>query len=171
MSHVWPPEQSPSPLQPHAPEMQTWPARLSLQLVQESPAAPHASVAVPDTQVPDEQQPPLHGSLIPQLLEHVCVSGLQAVPVGQSLTERHPHFEPLDVPEATHAVPEELELQSRQVPLEPHEVGVLPGSHVPPAPQQLPVQVVPPLPQVTSQTPLLHDAVSGQSVRASVQPH
>jgi hypothetical protein len=71
VSHVCPAKQSPSPLQPHAPETQTCPATFLVQLAHASPAAPHASVAVPETQVPDEQQPPLHGSLIPQLVEQV----------------------------------------------------------------------------------------------------
>lgn len=124
------------------------------------------------TQVPDEQHPPLHGSLTPQLLEHACVAGLQAVPVGQSLTERQPHLEPLDVVEGTHAVPDELALQSTQVPLEPQELVVLPGSHVLPEPQQLPTQLVIAFPHVVSHTPAVQEVTSGgQSVNGSVQPH
>lgn len=129
-------------------------------------------VAVPATHVPFEQHPPLQGSLIPQLVEHVWLSGLQAVPIGQSLFATQPHLEPVDVPEGTQAVPLELELQSRHMPLEPHEPLVLPGSHVPPAPQQLPTHDMPPLPQVTSHTPAVHEVTpSAQSVRGSEQPH
>ncbi len=122
--------------------------------------------------MPFEQHPPLHGSLIPQVVEHACVTGLHAVPVGQSLVARQPHFEPLDVPEGTHAVPDELELQSMHVPLEPHEPAVFPGSQVPPEPQQLPTHGVPPLPHVTSHTPAVHDVTPrAQSVKGLVQPH
>lgn len=131
-------------------------------------------VIVPATQVPEAQQPPLHGLLTSQVVEHRCVTGLHAAPAGQSFAALQPQCEPLTDPlPGMHAEPMELAVQSRQVPAEPQELAVFPGSHVPPAPQQLPVQPVPPLPQLTLQTPFCPQVLpKGQSPRFRVeQPH
>jgi hypothetical protein len=79
-------------------------------------------------------------------------------------------LEPLDVPEGTHAVPDELALQSAQVPFAPHEEDVLPGSQVPPAPQQLPAQPFVIALQATWHSPFEQAARRGQSVD-DAHPH
>lgn len=53
--------QSAATLQPHRPLTQALPTLWPAQLVQRPPLAPQAAPAVPVTQVPPEQQPPLQG--------------------------------------------------------------------------------------------------------------
>lgn len=128
--------------------------------------------AVPDTQVPPEQQPPLHASLALQAVEQRCVTGLHAEPCGQSAGALQPQCEPVIAPlPGMHAEPRGLAVQSRHVPPDPHEPAVLPGSHVPPAPQQLPAQAFP-SPQLTVQMPLGPQVLpNGQSSPRFEQPH
>lgn len=101
------------------------------------PLPPHAVSAVPATQVPSEQQPPLQAELpTPQFVLHVFDRRLQALPAGQSPTTAHPQT-PL-----THALPFALFVQSAQAPPPvPHALPADPATHVP-AEQQPPLQFV-----------------------------
>lgn len=94
-SQVWPAKQSPAPLHPQAPARQLLPATLVVQSVQASPAAPHAVADIPVAQVPLAQQPPLQRMLASHDVEHACVSGLQALPAGQSVLVQQPQCGPL----------------------------------------------------------------------------
>jgi hypothetical protein len=119
-------------LQPHAPATQAVPIVLPAQLTHAAPLAPHSLAAVPLTQVPPVQQPPLHGELALQPATQLCVVVLQAEPLGQSLGPLQPQLP------ATHAWPAVAAVQSLQVPL-PHALGALPDAHWPLAAQQPPL--------------------------------
>jgi hypothetical protein len=56
-----------------------------------APDPPQALLAVPATQDPFEQQPPLHVAPVPHDVEHTCVVVLQAWPEGQSAGLLQPH--------------------------------------------------------------------------------
>lgn len=61
-AHAVADEQSPATLQPHVlPPRHACPVVEPVQSVHAPPVSPHALGAVPATQKPDEQQPPLHG--------------------------------------------------------------------------------------------------------------
>jgi hypothetical protein len=118
-------EQSAAELQPHlTPPRHTWPLKLMPQLTHAAPLSPHAPVALPVTQVLPEQQPPLHGEVIEQLVVHL--PPLHAVPVGQSASVAQPHAP------ATQAWPIAFALQSTHCDwAAPHAVGNVPGAQVP----------------------------------------
>jgi hypothetical protein len=50
---------------------------------------PQRCTSSPATQVVPSQQPPLHGAVAEQLIEHFMVFGSQACPVGQSVESVH----------------------------------------------------------------------------------
>ncbi len=82
MSQEDPAGQSAGPWQPHAPERQAWPLALLEQSTHKVPVA-QVVAELPATQAPAEvQQPPLHGWLTSQLVEHLPLR--HACPVGQS---------------------------------------------------------------------------------------
>jgi hypothetical protein len=128
--------QSVGPAQPQLPppvvDKHCPPAVLEVQSAHARPFAPQVPVAVPVTQVPFEQQPPLHGCEGEQLRVHVLVPRLQAWPTAQSLAEEQPHT---CVP-GTHDRPAALDEQSAHaVPGAPHAVCVVPGWQKPPEQQ------------------------------------
>jgi hypothetical protein len=98
VSHAEPAGQSPVPAQPHAPPPPTAPHTAPmLEVVQSThapPAAPHAFEAVPPTQLPPEQQPPLHALVGPHAIAQVCALGSHALPTAQSLAVVQPQLPP-----------------------------------------------------------------------------
>ena len=92
MSHAVFVAQSLDDAQPHAPETQACPSA-ELEQSAQIPTVPQALPLAPPRQVPPviaEQQPLLHGAVEPQVVEHVCVKGSQALPAGQSLAVAQP---------------------------------------------------------------------------------
>ncbi len=139
---------------------------LALQLAQ-LPEVPQAVAVVPIAQVPLEQQPPLQGELLLQLVLQVFCTESQAWPIGQSAALLQPHLP------ATQAGPAALLVQSTHwVPLPPHDLPVVPGSHVPlfaAVQQPEPHGVF--IPQEVTHTLLVHDELPfGQSLNM-LQPH
>jgi hypothetical protein len=118
---------------------------------------------LPAAQLPPEQQPPLHGAVIEQLL--VQLPPLHAVPIGQSAAVAQPHAP------ATHAWPIALAVQSTHCDCAaPHAVACVPAAQVPFAQQA-------PLHGCTDEQLVVHRCVeplqaasTGQSA-APLQPH
>jgi hypothetical protein len=138
VSQAEPAGQSPVMLQPHEPPlaspMQTAPIELDPQGAQAAPESPHLAVAVPSTQVPPEQQPPLHSWVGEQVATHRCVPVLHAESGAQSAGTLQPQAP------ATQACPEPLAEQSRQaLPLPPQALPLIPDEQTVPA-QQPPLQ-------------------------------
>jgi hypothetical protein len=122
--HAVPEGQSFDVVQPQlAPPRQAVPVGLPVQSEQVAPVAPHAAGAVPPTQLPDEQQPPLQVRPPAQLVPQACVEGLHAFPDGQSLDVLQPHC-PL-----THAEPADEAAQLTHAPGVP-QLAVVPA-HAP----------------------------------------
>ena len=118
------------------------------QVPQRPPLTPQAPTVLPVTQVPDEQQPPLHGLDEPQAVEQV--PPLQACPGRQSDAVAQPQ-----VPDDSHARPVALPAQETHAPpLRPHVALPVPGWQLVPS-QQPPLQVRPP-PQPVPHVPELH---------------
>jgi hypothetical protein len=88
-----------------------------------------------------EQQPPLHGWLLSQAVEHEAP--LHADPAGQSPVAPQPHTP------ALHTAPLAEPTQFRQMPLLPHAADAFPVAH---------------LPALASQQPPLHDWFTVQVV-------
>jgi hypothetical protein len=137
LSQAAPDEQSPGLLQPHAPPpatvTQAEPTPFPEQLWHDPPVAPQAPCAVPRTQMPPWQQPPLQGSVGLHEVEQLLVVRLQAFPLGQSLATLQPQPPPMQ------AEPAELPAQLKQaLPVAP-QVGVeVPLLQVEPGDEQQP---------------------------------
>jgi hypothetical protein len=102
-------------------------AQVGAQLVQ-VPLVPHAGAELPSAQVPPLQQPPLHGELPLQLVEHD--PALQASFAGQSLAVKQPQW-----PTTQWLVPVP-EQGAHALPLVPHCVSLSAVTHVPVGSQQ-----------------------------------
>jgi hypothetical protein len=86
---------------------------------------------VPVVPVVIEQHPPLHACAALQVVEHVCVAELHALPLGQSALVLQPH-----VPVGRHTLPAPPIVQSTHaVPVAPHAVPAEPVTHAPPEQQ------------------------------------
>jgi hypothetical protein len=127
----------PSPAEPHAalqvppdPQVGVPPA----QTLHVPPPVPHAPAAAPATHCDPLQQPPLQAVSLapPQVVPQVCVAVSHAVSLGQSATVLQPQ---LSV-DAMQADPLAFPAQGMQEPEPPQAVGLVPGRHVPPDPQQ-----------------------------------
>jgi hypothetical protein len=155
--HASPIGQSPTTLQPQLPAMHCAPSAPP-QVWHIAPELPHALTMLPATQLVPLQQPPLQVWPLAQLVEHRCVVVLHALPLGQSPGSVQPHAPPMQL------CPFALEVQSRQLPLAPHALGVLPGWQVPPEPQQPPAHgCVGPQKVVHLCAPTSHEPPGGQS--------
>jgi hypothetical protein len=107
------------------------------------------------------QQPPLHGDVLLQVVEHT--PPMQALPAKQSASVLQPHF-PLE----RHAEPFRPEQSVQVPPAGPQITGVVPAWHTLPV-QQLFLQIRPPA-QLGLHLPPLHALPPGQSAEV-LQPH
>jgi hypothetical protein len=151
-------------LPPEPPTTHAAPMLEPVQSWQLPPLAPQVGLLVPATQLPPEQQPPLHGCIDEHELVHLCVDPSHACPLGQSLAELQPH-----VP-ATQAFSEPIVQSVQAPPVLPHTPAALPMTQVPPLQQ-------PPLHSCVDEHEVVHWCLDvshawpdGQSV-AELQPH
>ena len=132
-----PAPQSVTVAQPHWPPpltgSQACPCVLAPQPLQAPPLLPHWLTAVPATQVPPAQHPPLHGWVAAlHWVVQRCVAVSHAVPAGQSPTELQPQN--VRSPVVTHSAPLALVAQLTHAGaalVTPHAVPVLPCVHTP----------------------------------------
>jgi hypothetical protein len=157
--------QSAATLQPHTPATHALPFALPVQLAHVMPFEPQVVAPVPALQVPELQQPPLHGCVPLHVVVHACVVVLHALPLGQSLVMLQPQLAP-----PMHAWPARLAVQSTHVPPDaPHAFAAAPPAQLVPL-QQPPLQFCE-LEQVVEHkcVEVLHALPAGQSVVA-LQP-
>ena len=140
--------QSLTEAQPHWPPPLTGshacPCAFPPQPEQAPPLLPHWVTAVPATQIPPAQQPPLQAWDALQAVVQRCVVVSHAVCAGQSATEVQPQN--VRSPMVTHCAPLAFVVQLTQAGallVAPHAVAVLPCVHTPPA-QQPPLHPRPP---------------------------
>ncbi len=113
--HPWAPgPQSLTVAHPHWPPgltgSQARPCVLAAQLLHAPPLLPHAAGAVPATQVPDAQHPPLHGWVAgSHCVVQRSVAMSHADPAGQSATDLQPQN--VWSPAVMHCAPPGLEAQ------------------------------------------------------------
>lgn len=163
---------APGLLQPqNLPAWQTWPVDAVAQLMQAPPSAPHLASAVPGTQVPLSQHPPLHGCVGLQAVVQACIMTLHACWSPQSAALSQPQrFGPPGT--NTQALPLLLPTQLVHIALPVAQASPpVPGTQVAPL-QQPPLQAVWPAPHAGSHAceVVLHEVPNGQSA-AVAQPH
>jgi hypothetical protein len=169
--------QSAMEVHPHCPPpvtaMQTSPAvpaaNSAGQSEQVPPSLPHVASAVPATQVPLSQQPPLQVWVAVQVVVQVLVVVSQALPAGQSAAVLQPQ-----APLARQAVPSAWLVQSPQTtwPVSAQRAVVSPGSQVPlvAAEQQPPLQTWVELQAVPQVLVLVSQALPVGQSAAALQP-
>jgi hypothetical protein len=144
-AHWWllqqvPPPQPPLPTLPQA-LVQAPAAQVGMPLAHTAhapPVVPQAPLAIPMTQLPAWQQPPLHMEWFasPHGVSHTWVIVLQDVVAGQSVALLQPHAMP---PRQTWPAGD-VEQLTQADPSAPQETLVVPGTHVRLTPQQPPLQ-------------------------------
>ncbi len=161
-----PPVHAPSEPAPHA-AVQAPEAHVGVPAVQgvhACPLEPHVVLAVPGSQVPELQHPPLHGVWLgpSHELVHVCAlvsHALPAVPpftMGQSEAASHPHVSV----DASHFEPPGLPVQIAHAPEPPHAPACVPLTQAPDEQQNPPVHAPSlPAPQAAVHAPDTHVGV------------